>query len=150
MINHKQEFDNYLKKLFPITRSITGNGNRKTLKILQELIPLKVLEYPSGQRVYDWTIPQEWNINDAWIKDGNGKKIIDFKISNLHVISYSAPIHKKIKLRELKENLHYLEDLPGAIPYRTSYYNEAWGFCVSYNQYQELFKADEEYEGYIV
>jgi len=149
MINQKAEIDSYLKRLFPITRSITGNGNRETLKILQEIIPLKILEYPTGEKVYDWTIPQEWNIKDAWIKDSSGNKIIDFKISNLHVVSYSIPVHKKMKLQELKGNLHYLENLPDAIPYRTSYYNETWGFCISHNQYEKLFKEDEEYEVFI-
>jgi len=149
MINFEKEIDLYLKKLFPITRSITGNGNRETLKILQELIPLDILEYPTGQKVYDWTIPKEWNIKDAWIKDSKGKKIIEFKSSNLHVVSYSTPINKKINFNELKENLHYLENSPDAIPYRTSYYNESWGFCVSYNQYKELFKDNEEYEVFI-
>ena len=149
MINLEKEIDLYLKRLFPITRSITGNGNRETLKILQELIPLDILEYPTGQKVYDWTIPKEWNIKDAWIKDSKGKKIIEFKSSNLHVVSYSIPINKKINFDELKENLHYLENSPDAIPYRTSYYNESWGFCVSYNQYKELFKDNEEYEVFI-
>jgi aminopeptidase-like protein len=149
MINFEKEIDLYLKRLFPITRSITGNGNRETLKILQELIPLDILEYPTGQKVYDWTIPKEWNIKDAWIKDSKGKKIIEFKSSNLHVVSYSIPINKKINFDELKENLHYLENSPDAIPYRTSYYNESWGFCVSYNQYKELFKDNEEYEVFI-
>ena len=145
-IDYTKELDSYLKRLFPITRSITGNGNRETLKILQEIIPLDIKEYPTGQKVYDWTIPKEWNIKDAWIKDSQGNKIIDFTDSNLHVISYSTPIHKKIKFSKLKDNLHYIEDLPDAIPYRTSYYNEIWGFCISYNQYKELFKEDEEYE----
>ena len=146
MTNFENEIDNCLKRLFPITRSITGNGNRETLKILQELIPLDILEYPSGQEVYDWTIPKEWNIKDAYIKNSKGEKIIDFNISNLHVVSYSIPINKKVSFSELKEHLHYLEDLPDAIPYRTSYYHETWGFCVSYNQYKDLFKEDEEYE----
>jgi aminopeptidase-like protein len=149
MINLEKEIDLYLKRLFPITRSITGNGNRETLKILQELIPLDILEYPTGQKVYDWTIPKEWNIKDAWIKNSKGEKIIKFKNSNLHVVSYSISINKKIKFNELKNNLHYLENSPDAIPYRTSYYNESWGFCLSYNQYQELFNDDEEYEVFI-
>ena len=110
MINLEKEIDIYLKRLFPITRSITGNGNRETLKILQELIPLDILEYPTGQKVYDWTIPKEWNIKDAWIKNSKGKKIIDFKSLNLHVMGYSIPINKKIKFDELKNNLHYLEN----------------------------------------
>ena len=93
-------FDYYLKKLFPITRSITGNGNRETLEILQELIPINILEYKTGMKVYDWEIPKEWNISDAWIKNSKGEKVVDFKVSNLHVVSYSSPIHKKrIKLK---------------------------------------------------
>jgi len=146
MIDYIKELGTYLKRLFPIIRSITGNGNRETLKILQEIIPLDIKEYPTSQKVYDWTIPKEWNIKDAWIKDSQGNKIIDFKDSNLHVVSYSTSIHKKMDFSELKENIHYLENLPDAIPYRTSYYNETWGFCVSYNQYKELFKEDEKYE----
>jgi aminopeptidase-like protein len=138
MIDYTKEIDILLKRLFPINRSITGNGNRRTLKILQEYIPLKIKEYPSGQQVYNWTIPKEWNINDAWIKDENGEKLIDFKNSNLHIISYSIPTHKKIKWEELKKHLFYLKELPNAIPYRTSYYNETWGFCLSYNQFLEL------------
>lgn len=149
MINCKQEIDSYLKRLFPITRSISGNGNRQTLEILQELIPLNILEYPTGQKVYDWSIPKEWNIKNAWIKNSKGEKIIDFNNSNLHVVSYSMPINKKIKFDELKNSLHYLENLPDAIPYRTSYYNEDWGFCVTYNEYNELFHDNEEYEIFI-
>lgn len=149
MIDYTKEIDVYLKKLFPITRSITGQGNRETLKILQEIVPLDILEYPSFQEVYDWTIPKEWNIKDAWIKNSKGEKIIDFQVSNLHVVSYSTPIHKTLKLNELKEHLHYLEDLSDAIPYRTSYYNENWGFCLSYKQYKEFFNEDEEYEVFI-
>jgi len=149
MIDFTELIDNYLTRLFPITRSITGNGNRETLKILQEQIPLNILEYPSNQKVYDWTIPKEWNIKDAWIKNSRGEKIIDFNVSNIHVVSYSIKVHKKISFSELKENLHYLQELPQAIPYRTSYYNENWGFCISYEQYQELFNEDDEYEVYI-
>jgi aminopeptidase-like protein len=149
MIDDIKNIDNYLKRLFPITRSITGNGNRKTLKILQEIVPLNILEYPTNQKVYDWSIPKEWNIKDAWIKNSKGEKIIDFKISNIHVVSYSKAIHKKMKLDELNENLHYLSDLPEAIPYRTNYYKKNWGFCVSYNQYKELFNSNEEYEVFI-
>lgn len=149
MINSINAIDNYLKKLFPITRSITGEGNRESLKILQELIPLKIIEYPSLQKVYDWTIPKEWNIKDAWIKNSKGEKIIDFKNSNLHIVNYSIPIHKKLKLNEFKDKLFYLKELPDAIPYRTSYYNEDWGFCISYNQFETLFNENEEYELFI-
>ena len=148
LVNYEKEIDKFLKRLFPITRSITGEGNRKTLKILQEIIPLKILEYPTNQKVYDWTIPKEWNIKDAWIKDSKGNKIIDFKQNNLHVVSYSTPINKKMSFEELKKHLHYLEYLPDAIPYRTSYYNKNWGFCLSYNQFKKL-DENEEYEVFI-
>lgn len=151
MIDYTLEIDSYLKRLFPITRSITGNGNRKTLQILQGLIPLKIIEYPTGQPVYDWTIPKEWNIKDAWIKNSKGEKIIDFQKSNLHVVSYSTSIHKKMRWSELKEHLHYLEDLPEAIPYRTSYYYENWGFCLSYSQFCFLNSQsdNEEFEVFV-
>ena len=148
LVNYEKEIDKYLKRLFPINRSITGEGNRKTLKILRELIPLKILDYPTNQKVYDWTIPKEWNIKDAWIKDSKGNKIIDFKQNNLHVVSYSTPINKKMSFEELKKYLHYLEYLPDAIPYRTSYYNKNWGFCLSYNQFKKL-DENEEYEVFI-
>jgi len=148
MISPEKEIDKYLQRMFYINRSITGDGNRETLKILQEIIPIKVKEYSTGDQVYDWVIPKEWNISDAWIKNSSGEKIISFKNSNLHVVSYSTPVQRKIKFRELKKHLHYIEDLPNAIPYRTSYYHETWGFCVSFEQYQELFNKDddEEYE----
>lgn len=149
MIDYTEEIDKYLKRLFPITRSITGEGNRETLRILQEIIPLQIIEYPTGMQVYDWIIPNEWNIKDAWIKNSKGEKIIDFQKSNLHVVSYSKHIHKKISHDELKEHLHYLQELPDAIPYRTTYYNENWGFCLSYNDYEKYFHKDEEYEIFI-
>ena len=148
MIDYTNEIDSYLKRLFPITRSITGEGNRETLRILQEIIPLTIIEYPTGQQVYDWTIPQEWNIKDAWIKNSHGEKIIDFKKSNLHVVNYSIPVHRTMTMEELKPHLHYHEVLPHAIPYRTSYYHESWGFCMTYEQYETL-SADEEYEVFI-
>jgi len=97
------QIDNCLKILFPINRSIMGDGVRKTLDILRDTIPLKLLEYPTGQRVYDWTIPREWKIKNAWIKNSSGKKIIDFQLSNLHVVGYSSPVQKKLTLNELKK-----------------------------------------------
>ncbi len=136
--NITQEINSYLKRLFPLNRSITGDSNRDTLKILEEIVPLKIIEYPSGQQAYDWTIPKEWNIRDAWIKNSKGEKIVDFQKSNLHVVSYSTPICQKIKWGELKEHLHYLEELPDAIPYRTSYYHEDWGFCLPFSQFSNL------------
>ena len=133
-----------IKKLFPICRSITGNGTRETLKIISELIPLDIHEVPSGSSVFDWTVPKEWNINDAYIKSPTGKKIIDFKKSNLHILSYSTPIHKKILLDELKDHIFTQPDRPKDIPYRTSYYSEKWGFCMNHEQFLKL--KDGEYE----
>lgn len=146
IVDYTNELDCYLQRLFPVTRSITGDGNRETLKILQELIPLKIIEYPAGQKVYDWTIPKEWKIRDAWIKNSNGDRIVDFRKNNLHVVSYSIPVYKKMKLNELKAHLHYLENLPQAIPYRTTYYKENWGFCISYEDYLRYFNENDEYE----
>jgi len=143
------ELNSYLKRLFPLCRSITGDGNRETLRILQELVPLSIVEFSTGQKVYDWVIPREWNIRDAWIKNSSGEKIIDFQKSNLHVVSYSAPIHKRMKLAELEEHLHFREDIPSAIPYRTSYYNENWGFCLSHDDYKRYFPDTETYEVFI-
>ena len=136
-----------MKKLFPICRSITGNGLRKSLKIIQEIIPLKIVETPTNTQVFDWKIPKEWNINDAYIKNSRGEKIIDFQKSNLHVLNYSIPINKKISFEELKPHIFTLEDNPDVIPYRTSYYQENWGFCMSHKQFLEL--KDDQYEVFI-
>ncbi len=140
MVDYIEEINKFLKRLFPITRSITGNGNRETLKILQEIIPLTIKEYPIGEDVYDWKIPKEWNIQDAWIKNSKGEKVVDFQKSNLHVVSYSTPIHEKLTFDEFKHHLHYIEELPDAIPYRTTYYKENWGFCLSFNDFNKFFK----------
>jgi aminopeptidase-like protein len=131
-------------RLFPICRSITGNGVRETLKILSEKIPLEVKEIPSGTKVFDWDVPREWNITDAYIKDASGRRVIDFADSNLHVLNYSIPIHQQVSLEELRKHLYYLEDHPDWIPYRTSYYKEDWGFCVTYDQFKQL--NDPSYE----
>jgi len=139
-----KEIFELIKNCYPICRSITGNGVRETLKILQQKISLDINEIPTNTQCFDWKIPNEWNIKDAYIIDPNGKKIVDFKKSNLHVVSYSIPINKKIKLSELKKHLHYLSDKPDHIPYRTSYYNEYWGFCITYNQFKNL--SEGEYE----
>lgn len=131
-------------KLYPINRSITGNGVRETLNILKEYIPLQVIDVPSGKKVFDWTIPKEWNIKDAYIKNSNGKKVVDYKKSNLHVLNYSIPVNKKITLRDLKKHLFTLPDHPDWIPYRTSYYAENWGFCLAHKHYLAL--PDDQYE----
>ena len=131
-------------ELFPICRSITGNGVRQSLQILQNHISLNISEIPSGTEVFDWTIPREWNINDAYIKNSKGEKIVDFKKSNLHVLNYSIPICTKLSLQELLPHLHSLPNQPNVIPYRTSYYKENWGFCITHNQLINLH--DDEYE----
>jgi len=131
-------------ELFPICRSITGNGLRNTLKILSKHISLEIHEVPTGTKVFDWMIPREWNINDAYIKNSKGEKIVDFKKSNLHVLNYSAPINTKISLEELKPHLFTLPEHPNVIPYRTSYYKENWGFCLTHNQFLQL--EDDLYE----
>ena len=128
----------YLKlgqKLFPICRSITGDGVRDTLKIIKsEYLPkLKIHEVKSGTKVFDWKIPPEWNVKEAYIKDKYGKKIIDFKNNNLHLVSYSIPIKKKITKKVFLSHLHSIKNQPNAIPYVTSYYKKYWGFCVTHN-----------------
>ncbi len=133
--------------LYPICRSITGNGFRESLKIIQQHIPIKIHEVPTGTQVFDWTVPKEWNIKDAYIKNSQGEKIVDFANSNLHVLNYSIPVNKTVSLPELKEHLFTIPESPDWIPYRTSYYQEMWGFCLSHNQYLQL--QDREYEVYI-
>jgi len=134
-------------ELFPICRSITGDGVRKTLNIIKKEIPLEIHEVPSGTRAFDWEVPNEWNIRDAYIKNSKGEKIVDFNNSNLHVLNYSVPVHKMVTLEELKQHSYFLPERPEWIPYRTSYYKEDWGFCMSYSQFQNL--KDETYEVFI-
>lgn len=134
----KNQMFDLMSELYPICRSITGNGVRKTLDIIKSHIDIQIKEIPSGTQVFDWSIPKEWNINDAYVIDPNGEKIIDFKKSNLHVVSYSIPINKKISFEELKAHLHTNPDQPNVIPYVTSYYKEDWGFCISHNQLNDL------------
>lgn len=133
-----QEMFRLIERLYPICRSITGNGVRETLRILKEYIPLQVIEVPTGTQVFDWTVPKEWNIKDAYVKNSKGKIIIDFKKSNLSVVSYSHPVNKSLSLEELKEHLYTLPDHPEWIPYRTSYYQKEWGLCLTQNQLAEL------------
>lgn len=133
-----------IKELYPICRSITGDGVRATLGRLAPYLPLKIVEVPTGTQVLDWTIPREWNIRDAFIKRLSGERSVDFRSSNLHVVGYSAPVHALMSLADLRPHLHTLPARPDWIPYRTSYYAETWGFCLSHNQLESL--GDEVYE----
>jgi aminopeptidase-like protein len=133
-----------MARLFPIFRSITGEGLRETLRIIGEHIPLAVQEVPTGTRVYDWTVPREWRIREAWIRDSQGCTVVDFRNSNLHVVSYSTPVHARLPLAVLKQHLHSLPEHPDWVPYRTSYYNDTWGFCLSHRQLEAL--PEGEYE----
>ncbi len=142
-----KEMYELISDLYPLCRSITGDGLRKTLHLIQQHIPLTINEVKSGTQVFDWTVPKEWNIRDAYIKNSKGEKIIDFQKSNLHVLNYSIPMNQKMPLDDLKAHLFTLPDRPDWVPYRTSYYKENWGFCLSHNQFLEL--KDEEYEVYI-
>ena len=131
-------------KLYPICRSITGDGVRETLREIGTYIKLDVHEVPTGTVVFDWTIPREWNIRDAYIKNERGEKIVDFAQSNLHVVSYSMPVRLSCSLAELRKHLHTLPEQPDLIPYRTSYYTDNWGFCITHRQFENL--QDETYE----
>ncbi len=139
-----QEMYDFIKELYPICRSITGNGMRETLRILQRYIPLEIHEVPSGTQVFDWTVPKEWNIRDAWIKNARGERVVDFRKSNLHVVSYSLPVKARMTLEELKPHLYTLPDHPDWIPYKTSYYRENWGFCLSHSQFLQLEEGGYE------
>jgi len=133
-----------IRELYPICRSITGNGVRETLGIINKHIPLEIHNVPSGTQVFDWTVPREWNITDAYVKNSRGQRVIDFQNSNLHVLNYSVPVKKRMSLAELRPHLFTLPEHPDWIPYRTSYYNENWGFCLTHNQLALL--RNDEYE----
>jgi aminopeptidase-like protein len=133
-----------VEELYPLCRSITGEGFRQTMNRLRREIRLAIHEVPTGTAVFDWTVPKEWNIRDAWVKNARGERVIDFRKHNLHVMNYSVPVHRKMGLEELKMHLHSLPDQPDLIPYRTSYYTENWGFCLSH---RDLLRMEEgEYE----
>lgn len=132
----------FIAELYPICRSITGEGVRETLRMIQKRIPLEMHEVPSGTKVFDWTVPLEWNVSDAYIKNEAGVRVVDFKANNLHVMSYSSPLKKRMTLEELNSHLFSLPDHPEWIPYRTSYYQENWGFCLSHKN-RELLKNGE-------
>lgn len=143
-----QKMYQLVERLFPICRSITGDGVRETLSILKEYIPdLKIYEVPSGTKVFDWVIPKEWKIREAYIENSKGEKIVDMKENNLHVLGYSAPLDKYVDLQELKQYIYVQEDQPDAIPYVTSYYKERSGFCMSSNMRDAL--PEDRYHLYI-
>jgi aminopeptidase-like protein len=141
---HGEELYSFVRRLYPICRSITGDGVRETLRIIAEQIPLSVHEVPTGTKVFDWTVPREWNITDAYVRDSYGRRVINFEKSNLAVVNYSAPVNRKMTLAELREHLHALPEHPDWIPYRTTYYNEAWGFCLTQRELDAL--VEDEYD----
>jgi len=136
-----------IKELFPICRSITGDGVRETLRIVGKHLPLDVVEMPTGTPAFDWSVPREWNVRDAAVIGPDGSRVIDFRASNLHLMSYSVPVSARMTLDELRPHLYTLPEQPDLIPYRTSYYTERWGFCLSQRQLDSL--PDGEYEVFI-
>ncbi len=139
-----KEMYSFIEELYPICRSITGGGVRETLQEIRMRIPLEMHEVPSGTKVFDWTVPLEWNVSDAYIMNREGKRVVDFKAHNLHVMGYSLPVKKKMPLADLKDHLFTMPDHPEWIPYRTSYYKENWGFCLRHADFERL--PDDEYE----
>jgi len=143
MLDLEKTFD----ELFPICRSITGNGYRKSFNIIKRFIPFKKYRYQTGKKVFDWKIPNEWNINNAYVENLRGEKIIDFRKNNLHVLNYSTPVNKIMTFSSLDKNLHSIKNQPNVIPYVTSYYKKNWGFCLSHNQRLKLI--NENYKVFI-
>lgn len=141
------EMESLFDNLYPICRSITGEGLRKSLNLISEYIPLEILSFKTGEKVLNWEIPKEWVIKDGWIKNEDGEKILDFHDNNLHIVNYSAPIDEKMELEELKEYIHTRPNLPYGIPYVTSYYKKRWGFSMEYSNFIEL--KEGKYHAYI-
>jgi aminopeptidase-like protein len=156
MISLRQQFDErpleesgkeihgFATELYPICRSITGDGIRSTLKMIGQKIPLQIREVPTGTAVFDWTVPKEWNVRDAYVRDATGRKVVDFQRNNLHLVNYSIPIHANLPLSILREHLFTLPKYPEWIPYRTSYYKPEWGFCMANSE--KLALVEGEYE----
>jgi aminopeptidase-like protein len=137
-----EELHRLAAELYPICRSITGDGVRRTLEVVGRELDLRVHEVPTGTQVLDWTVPREWNVRDAWVAGPDGRRVIDFQASNLHLMSYSVPVAATLPLAELKRHLHTLPDQPDLVPYRTSYYAERWGFCASQRLVDSLPEGD--------
>ncbi|EHR48891.1 hypothetical protein with aminopeptidase-like domain [Saccharomonospora marina XMU15] len=133
-----------VRRLYPICRSITGDGLRRTLEIISEYVPLRLREVPTGTPVLDWTVPKEWNIRDAYIADSEGNRVVDFAASNLHVVGYSVAVSTTMPLSRLREHLHTLPEHPAWIPYRTSYYAPTWGFCLAQDTLDAMAEGDYE------
>lgn len=136
-----------IERLYPICRSITGRGIRETLSILSERLPIEIHEVPSGTPIFDWVVPPEWNIREAWIKGPDGQTVVDFAEHNLHLVSYSTAVNQSMSLDDLRPHLHSLPDRPNSIPYRTSYYDENWGFCLKHSVLEKL--SEGEYQVFI-
>ena len=139
----KNQIENYFDRLFPLNRSLTGDGVRETFSILKEIVDFEITEVPTGKEVFDWIIPKEWNVKEAYIITPEGKKIADFSINNLHLIGYSIPFKGKLTFDELKNHIITRPDFPEAIPYTTSYYVERWGFCMSHEEFLTLPEEGE-------
>ena len=139
-----RDMHDLMTEMFPICRSITGDGVRRTHDVIRRRIPIETHEIPSGTKVFDWTVPREWNVREAYILNPRGERIVDFRNNNLHLLNNSYPIRQRMSLSELQTHLHSLPEQPDAIPYRTSYYEENWGFCITHQQFQSL--EDGRYE----
>lgn len=138
---NENNMEAYFDRLWPICRSITGNGLRESLRIISELIPLQLTEIPSGTKVFDWEVPKEWNVTDAYIITPDGKRICEFSKNNLHLVNYSIPVDGEFTFEELDKHLFSIAEMPDAIPYLTSYYKETWGFCISHSERIQLPKT---------
>jgi len=141
---NKNKIFQFIEDLFPLCRSITGSATRKTLKYIQDYVPIELFSVPSGMQVFDWTVPEEWNISDAFIKDMDGNKIVDFNENNLHVLNYSRSIHETMRLEKLKKHIYTMPEHPEWIPYRTSYYEKNWGFCMRHSNFEQLNEGEYE------
>ncbi len=137
-MNEGKYMHDLARTLFPLNRSLTGDGVRETLRVIQKEIPITIREVKSGTKIFDWRVPDEWNVHDAYIKDERGHKVVDFKKNNLHLVSYSVPVNRSMTLADLQKHLYSLPEQPDAIPYVTSYYRKRWGFCISHLQRKQL------------